>query len=1374
MTVLTLSAEAKLVLDHFSQVVDFITLVGDSTNDTCEETLTALRDQQGRFKIFASNSGLFATDHASLDWRLRESEDALHLTRQLLRSTQWFLSRVKSSWMVSGPDNNAALESTTSDTGGESISTSVESFDTSEVTSAIPSGNDIIPLTDTMGSPLTGVEMTIDRLYRLSWLIRASTTASQNAKAARFSMGVDEYGMDTESIFRDYCSAVVRSRLPDTDPDLVTKIAVAITARRKRFLYRKQHQYKLARDDNDGHLVEEGATLSQVPVSSKSRTTIDTGYGTKVSTGSSKAKPGRRTLPSTTSASAFSHNQFRTHAVLAAPSVVSTALYNPQSSIAGFQPPRPPKVSRAAKEFGCPYCYNVLPSKTARLPYWKQHFLQDLDPFVCLDTDCKDSQLGFNDTTTWIQHMQQMHAVQWSCNVAGHGPKLFDSEAKYSEHMRAVHAKAFPEAQLPMLARRAKVPAVALAVCSFCPFRPAREPDPGKQSHELVEHVAGHLITLAMISLLADDEGSETGSDVAIESSNAEAHNIRDDLGDLPVLTFEKELADLSVDESRTMSQQEGPDILTLEWGFIENTRGYMGHDRDPVLQTFLRNLYLESSRSLSTKGPLLPFSSVPFARNKRFSGREEELGRIEQALLPTPEMGGSDLLPLLSNPKTFVIYGAGGMGKTQLAAEFVHRNVGSFDAILWAHADDTAKLAQDFNKIACKLGVISEDSVDARDFTYTRELVKRWLVEPRKDVNNADSPLSSWLLVFDSVTDSDMLNAFWPYGGPGSILITSRSAFGWSRGLALRPFSADEALEYLLTYTERSDTTQHRLEIAKVSQKLGGLPLALTQMGGMIIKAAMSFADFAQAYNERERLHDLLHTMPPPGVEGIQYEHSVASVFALENIRHGTALLNVCSMFDPDGINERLFTETFGKAVLSGLPTNIAEYQLAKTELLGSSILTTEKGSGKFFVHRLVQDVARMRMNSPQLRETFIACVYLITELWPFESFGWRHGVERWAICEDLSPHVARLREIADQYQLFPDAIDDTGDFAFARLLTDAGWYYHERSSSVNAEWFNDLAHQICSTWLQRELDKHHPGRGLWWENKLNRILNEMTHNRGCMHLELNHPGPALKHLTDFHAAMQKEFSSSPGLETSDMRMGIAWNELGNAYMLNRNWQKGEECFRSSIATMRKLINFRSLDISLPLVNLGLAYWLQARFTEAKEVLLQGLADRDQVIGAEDRQSFFRGRYLHALGNVVGSLGDQDQSLDYHRKALLHYKNTLGNGHHRTADLFTKIGEHYLRLGLHDNALALLGHALQAYNSQTSGDRQDAYMPEKSRAMYFQFRALESMNRADEATEAMEHAAETISRAEEGWPVDDPSTLRAKDIDRLVAFWSK
>ncbi|KAL1638138.1 hypothetical protein SLS58_008975 [Diplodia intermedia] len=310
-----------------------------------------------------------------------------------------------------------------------------------------------------------------------------------------------------------------------------------------------------------------------------------------------------------------------------------------------------------------------------------------------------------------------------------------------------------------------------------------------------------------------------------------------------------------------------------------------------------------------------------------------------------------------------------------------------------------------------------------------------------------------------------------------------------------------------------------------------------------------------------------------------------------------------------------------------------------------------------------------------------------------------------------------------------------------------------------------------------------------------LHASLAEITHNRGCIASETNEPLAALAHFTSFNAMMKAEFDKTPQLVQRDMRLAISWNELGNAHMLNRQWARGESCYNRSIDTMRRLAFFNETNLSLPIVNLGLSFWLQGKLDEALDKLFAGLREREKAFGSEDRESFITGRFLHALGNVYADMGRREESLRFHRKSLLHYKSTLGNNHHRTADVCVKVAEHSIRMKQEDTAMygspelfafvsaaksfdidilstrALLDHALKAYsNSKT-------YVPEKARALFKRSQVLKMMRSNKDAEETLQDATELYHEAvgkEESAKGKKAEELADQDFVELIAFWSR
>jgi tetratricopeptide (TPR) repeat protein len=168
----------------------------------------------------------------------------------------------------------------------------------------------------------------------------------------------------------------------------------------------------------------------------------------------------------------------------------------------------------------------------------------------------------------------------------------------------------------------------------------------------------------------------------------------------------------------------------------------------------------------------------------------------------------------------------------------------------------------------------------------------------------------------------------------------------------------------------------------------------------------------------------------------------------------------------------------------------------------------------------------------------------------------------------------------------------------------------------------FNNIAQSICES-LKFRLYEHSDAfsnHGVT-HAELDYTLAELYHNRGCIASAANDAVEAMKNLKSFYDMMQKELGDTT--QRTDMRLGRACNELGVAYMLKEDLVTADTYFLRSIDLLKELDNFEPVSLSLPLVNLGYAYWLQGRLTEAAAVLKKGVSDREAKYGENDRISF-------------------------------------------------------------------------------------------------------------------------------------------------------
>ena len=104
--------------------------------------------------------------------------------------------------------------------------------------------------------------------------------------------------------------------------------------------------------------------------------------------------------------------------------------------------------------------------------------------------------------------------------------------------------------------------------------------------------------------------------------------------------------------------------------------------------------------------GGLPEIFNVPHQRNPNFTGRDELLGQLREAL------GGGESAAI-----TQAIHGLGGVGKTQLALEYAYRFASEYSLIWWVRSEGPESLNADFEALgalvdSCFHGVTSRVTV--------------------------------------------------------------------------------------------------------------------------------------------------------------------------------------------------------------------------------------------------------------------------------------------------------------------------------------------------------------------------------------------------------------------------------------------------------------------------------------------------------------------------------------------------------------------------------------------------------------------------------------------------------------------------------------
>ncbi|RAO64269.1 uncharacterized protein BHQ10_000281 [Talaromyces amestolkiae] len=561
------------------------------------------------------------------------------------------------------------------------------------------------------------------------------------------------------------------------------------------------------------------------------------------------------------------------------------------------------------------------------------------------------------------------------------------------------------------------------------------------------------------------------------------------------------------------------------------------------------------------------------------------------------------------SHLRMFALCGPGGMGKSQVAAEFVYRSNESllFDAIIWISADEPVKLARSFDQAAVALGLVEAESIESRDHILTRDAVLGWLANPIKSYKqreNAQSNEATWLLVFDNVEDLEMLDEHWPAYGSGSILITSRDplvkSYGYSlkRGLSMPQLDTSDGEKLLIKLTDRRMlSSEEQASATAIAEVLGGLPLAIVQMAGVITRQDLTFSEFLLRYQKESSHAELLNLKLGPSKARVGYEHTIASVWALEHLEEGSqALLQAMSLLDPDSIPEYILEENPAAGTWSGYPLTSAEYQNARTELIQRSLIVRQKDKKTLNIHRLIQDAVRARMTDDEFSKAISSMLSFVSAVWPYEEFSFGNEIYRFKLPTELTQHHL------DGPKLFIDTASNTN--MWGRFDDTIPLLY--------------LAESMCDAFGDE--NEEDPSK-----QNLNKQLvvlyRTIIYERGVRALHTNDPEGALLNMKKFNQLVRDIYHDKP--PGTDQTLGVSWNELGNAYLQNNNGIEAESCFLSSKEAFEALDGATRISISMPLINLGFAALAQGREGEADEIFSQALADREKEYGRDDKISF-------------------------------------------------------------------------------------------------------------------------------------------------------
>ncbi len=677
-----------------------------------------------------------------------------------------------------------------------------------------------------------------------------------------------------------------------------------------------------------------------------------------------------------------------------------------------------------------------------------------------------------------------------------------------------------------------------------------------------------------------------------------------------------------------------------------------------------------EAGRPPATLGRIAAAASHsmnPPAVSAPVRGRDEELERIGRLVR------GSD-------GGMVVVCGAGGLGKTTVAAEAAARAKAEGRVVVWIRwRDDPAQLAQDMTHAAHILGMPDARLEEAR--TGRASLVDA--------VWDHLVTMSGWLIVIDNVdtparigpeTEPIATYRGWlrPHGD-GVLLITSRdtSAQTWGSGpvlIPLRPLADEAGAEVLLDAAPHAGPEP---EAEALSVRLGGLPLALDAAGTYLAiptSRHRTFTAYRQALDAE--FGDLLGAEHPAVLTDPETaRHVVRHTWDLSlNQLHqdgytlARPILQLLSLFALAPLPRALITTDF-VAESTNLPATAATVDAALAGLHQYGLLnalqptnahSAELTVAQLHLHPLVREVTAHTVPRPQPTGSWLIALdqHLTQAVATTTSIPGRAG---WPTARLLAPHL-------------PPYLDRATPLSFAAARETVDSLAHTlRAAGAASEHLLLRRHVLAAAILHLGLE--HPDT-LTDRDRLASALSNVGEYEQAADLQRQTLADRERILGPVH----------PDTLTSRNNLADGLSDLGE-------YQQALDLHRQTLADCERILGSDHGNTLISRSNLASGLSDVGEYQQALDLHRQVLADCERLLGAHHPDTLLS---CGNLADTLGALGEYQEAVDLDRQVLADRERVLGAHHPDTlisrsnlASGLTDLGEHQEAVDLHRQVLA-------------------------------------------------------------------------------------
>ena len=683
----------------------------------------------------------------------------------------------------------------------------------------------------------------------------------------------------------------------------------------------------------------------------------------------------------------------------------------------------------------------------------------------------------------------------------------------------------------------------------------------------------------------------------------------------------------------------------------------------------------------------------VPFDKNERFTGRKELLRTLKQMLSEEVESEWNHRVAL---------YGMGGVGKTQVAIEYVYANREKYDRIYWIAAETEASILSGFQAVANRTRCLASLSMQNPDDKLVATLVLGWLRQQK-----------NWLIVFDNLDDITIVKDYLPERGPDQhTLISTRNpnADGIpARGLEVPLLEVGESIQ-MLCHLSKMDPEAHQISAKEVVEELQYLPLAIEQAASYVRNVTRDFTIYLADYRRRR---SELHGWIPLGNR--QYSHSLATAWLVSfglverEVPAAFKFLQLLSLLNPDHISVDFLVQ--GKNALETDMEEILVDNLRFSEVLlcleRFSLVKWSRERRTLSIHRLVQAVVKDKIQDIHCKRWASVVVKMCNIVMPKELTNDTRKVIR----EYQGQVVIPLVGLGDDYP--PEG---------AEVVYRIGYFMQQEGKYVDAEKLISIAIRAVSGSPEKD-----DTRMLQFSSRLGGIKRDRGQLseaaallQKTLHVQRVALGP--KH-SDTLASMnnlalvywnQGLLSEAAELqkETLDRRMRLlgkdhpetlrSMNNLAAVYRTQGLLGEAAELYKETLDRRMRLLGKDHPETLCSMNNLAIVYRNHGLLSEAAELYKEALAGRMRLLGKDHPDTLSS---MNNLAVVYRAQGLLTAAADLAKEATQLRTEKLGGSHPHTLAAMDTLGLVYRDMpGELSNAIRLFESVLEI-GRRTLGD---------------------------------------------------------------------